>query len=120
MVVVVLKVVYPEVLQACVCQVVMVVSCLETVETDCLAVFVLEKVKWRIWTVSRCTEITWCEGITRDVARHVRISWCHVLIRIQARRWCRWCTNSVRCDRYVNKFGRNATIRVPEKDTAPI
>ena len=44
MVVVVLKVVYPEVLQACVCQVVTEVSCLETVETDCLAVVVLEKV----------------------------------------------------------------------------
>ena len=44
MVVVVLKVVYPVVRQACVCQVVTVVIGLETVETDCLAVVVLEKV----------------------------------------------------------------------------
>ena len=44
MVVVVLKVVYPGVLQACVRQVVTVVIGLETVETECLAVVVLEKV----------------------------------------------------------------------------
>ena len=44
MVVAVLKGVYPEVLQAYVCQVVTVVMGLETVETDCLAVVVPEKV----------------------------------------------------------------------------